>query len=64
MLTGHAAVETATEGMKLGAFDYLKKPTELEDLPAKADEALKKKEEHQRKIRDAAVREAVTTHGV
>ena len=64
MLTGHATVETAIEGMRLGAFDYLKKPTELEDLLAKAEEALKKKEEHLRKIRDAAVREAITTHGV
>ncbi|MCK7505448.1 MAG: response regulator [Desulfobacterales bacterium] len=26
MLTGHATVESAIEGMKLGAFDYLMKP--------------------------------------
>src|SRR4030065_126320 len=32
MLTGHATVETAIEGMKLGAFDYLMKPCEVEML--------------------------------
>ncbi len=28
MLTGHATVESAIEGMKIGAFDYLMKPSE------------------------------------
>jgi len=32
MLTGHATVETATECMKKGAFDYLFKPHPPEDL--------------------------------
>ena len=32
MLTGHGAVETAIEGMKLGAYDYLIKPTKTEDV--------------------------------
>ena len=32
MLTGHATFETAIEGMKLGAFDYLMKPCEIDDL--------------------------------
>ena len=35
MLTGHATVETAIEGMKLGAYDYLMKPSEIDDLVAK-----------------------------
>ena len=35
MLTGNATVETAIEGMKLGADDYLMKPTETEDLVEK-----------------------------
>jgi len=30
MLTGHATVETAIEGMKLGAFDYLMKPCDMD----------------------------------
>jgi signal transduction histidine kinase len=32
LLTGHASVESAIEGMKLGAFDYLTKPVDLEVL--------------------------------
>lgn len=32
LLTGHASVESGIEGMKLGAFDYLMKPIELEPL--------------------------------
>jgi len=32
MLTGHASVEAAVQGMELGAFDYLVKPVALEDL--------------------------------
>ena len=37
MLTGHATVETAVEGMRLGAFDYLMKPCEIDELLAKVD---------------------------
>ena len=32
MITGHATVESAIEGMKLGAFDYIQKPFEIEQL--------------------------------
>ena len=32
LLTGHASIESAIEGMKLGAFDYLTKPVDLEVL--------------------------------
>ncbi|MEE9497431.1 MAG: response regulator, partial [Desulfobacterales bacterium] len=32
MLTGHGTVEMAIDGMKLGAFDFLMKPCETEDL--------------------------------
>ena len=31
MLTGHATAESAVEGMKLGATDYLTKPSSVED---------------------------------
>ncbi|MEG6550539.1 response regulator [Desulfocurvibacter africanus] len=39
MLTGHATVESAIQGMKLGAFDYLLKPCDLDELIRKASEA-------------------------
>ena len=32
MLTGHGSAKAAEQGIKLGAFDYLTKPCELEDL--------------------------------
>ncbi len=43
MLTGHANVEVAIEGMELGAFDYLMKPVEIDDLLYKLQDAYKKK---------------------
>ena len=35
LLTGHGAVESAVEGMKRGAMDYLTKPCELRELTTK-----------------------------
>ena len=32
LLTGHASVELGVQGMELGAFDYLLKPIELDEL--------------------------------
>ena len=64
MLTGHATVESAIEGMKLGAFDYLMKPCEIEQLMAKVQEATKKKRYHEEKIKEARVREALSAHGL
>ncbi len=53
MLTGHATVETAIDGMKLGAYDFLMKPCDIEELVGKVEEAAKKKQAHEEKIRDA-----------
>jgi DNA-binding NtrC family response regulator len=43
MLTGHADVEVAIEGMELGAFDYLMKPADIDELLYKMQDAYKKK---------------------
>ena len=43
MLTGHATVESAIDGLKSGATDYLMKPTEIDELIAKAREAFQKR---------------------
>ena len=64
MLTGHATVETAIEGMKLGAYDYLMKPCELEQLMAKVEAATKKRRAHEEKIREAEIKKALSTHGL
>jgi len=61
MLTGHATVDSAIEGMKLGAFDYLKKPTETDELVEKVTKAHRRKAEHEERIRKAKVEEIVSS---
>jgi DNA-binding NtrC family response regulator len=56
MLTGHATVETAVDGLKSGATDYLMKPTGIEELIAKAREAFEKRMRLEEKIRMAQSR--------
>lgn len=60
MLTGHATVESAIEGMKLGAFDYLLKPCDMEHLISKVSEAASKKRQHEEKIINARINEITT----
>jgi DNA-binding NtrC family response regulator len=50
MLTGHANIEVAIEGMELGAFDYLMKPMDIDGLLYKIQDAYKKKVIQQEKI--------------
>jgi DNA-binding NtrC family response regulator len=63
MLTGHATVESAIDGMKLGAFDYLLKPTETEELVEKINRAFSRKAEHDRRIQEAEIDEIVKRRG-
>jgi DNA-binding NtrC family response regulator len=42
MLTGHGSEQAAREGVASGAFDYLTKPSDLEDLVAKIMQAVKR----------------------
>lgn len=53
MLTGHATVDSAIEGMKIGALDYLMKPCDLDVLMAKVQEAKQKKIKQEAKIAEA-----------
>jgi len=57
MLTGHASVESGIEGMKLGAFDYIMKPADIDELMDKIRQANEKKLLHEEKIRQAKVKE-------
>jgi len=57
MLTGHATVESAIDGMKFGAFDYLMKPCDMNILISKVGEAAKKKRSHEEKIIEARIKE-------
>ena len=57
MLTGHATVESGITGMKLGAYDFLMKPCDIEELVGKLEEATQKKRAHTEKIKDAERKE-------
>ena len=39
MLTGHATIESGINGMKLGAYDFLMKPCDIEELVGKIKSA-------------------------
>lgn len=62
MLTAHGTMESAIEGMKLGAFDYLMKPCEMPDLMEKIERAKNKRREHRQKILEATDKE-LAQHG-
>jgi DNA-binding NtrC family response regulator len=56
MLTGHASLETADKGMELGAFDYLMKPINMDELLFKIEDAYQKKSILQSKTDNAGGR--------
>ncbi len=64
MLTGHATIESAIEGMKAGAFDYLMKPCEIDQLMEKVREAAEKKRSQEEKIQKARMEKVMSTRGV
>lgn len=63
MLTGHATVETAIDGMKAGAYDYLMKPTDTNDLVGKITKAYDIKAEHEERIRKAEINKIIEKRG-
>ncbi len=63
MLTGEATVENAIQGMKLGAFDFLIKPTETERLSEKITQAYAHKHENEERIRQAEIENILRTRG-
>ena len=56
LLTGHGSTETAVDGMKAGAFDYLMKPADFGDITAKIAGACQRKTEQEERIRKAEAR--------
>ena len=61
MLTGHATVESAIDGMKSGAFDFLMKPTGIDELIEKATAAFEKRQATEEKIRLARFHLSMST---
>ena len=53
MLTGNTSVENALELMKLGTFDYLMKPVNIDELLYKIEDAHARKELNERQQRNS-----------
>jgi DNA-binding NtrC family response regulator len=52
MLTGHASLELAMQGMESGAYDYLMKPMDLDELLYKIEDAY---DSHRLKLEQAEI---------
>jgi len=63
LLTGHGSVDTAVEGMKRGAYDYLNKPADFDELVEKLEGARKRKSEQEERIRKAEARSLLRKGG-
>jgi DNA-binding NtrC family response regulator len=50
LMTAYGSIQTAVEAMKLGAFDFVQKPFELEELETRVDKACS----HARLVREVA----------
>ncbi|RPJ06239.1 MAG: response regulator [Deltaproteobacteria bacterium] len=53
MLTGHGTIDSAVKGMKLGAYDYLFKPADFDDLTIKLNKARRRRQDQMERIRQA-----------
>lgn len=49
VLTGHGAINTALEAQKLGAYDYLTKPCDIDELIEKLEAAKRDSEDNNKK---------------
>ena len=63
ILTGHGGVDSALEAMKLGAYDYLTKPCEIDQLVEKIEGAWKKKDKKQQKDYMDKIQKAIEGKG-
>jgi len=57
MLTGHANLEVAIQGMEMGAFDYLMKPVDIDELVYKIQDAQRRKALQEDRIRELEEKE-------
>lgn len=59
VLTGHGSIDSAIEAMKLGAYDYLTKPCEIDDLVMKIEGAWEKKDVAEKRDMEEKIRRVV-----
>ena len=63
MLTGHGTMDTAISAMKSGAFDFLVKPFNIDELLLTIKAAVQKKRVHEEKIKVALKQEILSKYG-
>jgi DNA-binding NtrC family response regulator len=59
ILTGHGSIDSALEAIKLGAYDYITKPCEIDDLVDKIEGAWEKKDGEEKKELHEKIRKVV-----
>jgi DNA-binding NtrC family response regulator len=59
ILTGHGSIDTALVAVKLGAYDYLTKPCEIDELVAKIEGAWEKKDDEYKKDMQEKIQKVV-----
>ena len=59
ILTGHGSIDTALEAIKLGAYDYLTKPCEIDELVGKIEGAWEKKDNEVKKDIEEKIQKVV-----
>jgi NhaA family Na+:H+ antiporter len=64
ILTGHGSIDSAVDGLKTGAFDYMTKPCDVEELTDKIEQAKEKKRGFQQEALLEAGRELRGRRGV
>ena len=59
LLTGHASIDSAVDGMRSGAYDYVLKPCDIEQLLEKINGAYEVKAMRDERLRQAEIRRLV-----
>ncbi|MFH1845017.1 MAG: response regulator [bacterium] len=63
LLTGHPTLDTAQEGIKVGAFEYLAKPVDMEELVEMINSANQKRQDGLELARKKQIRDLLDRYG-
>jgi len=59
ILTGHGSIDTALDALRLGAYDYLTKPCEIDELVEKIEGAWKQKDAEEQRDMQKKIQKVV-----